>query len=224
MDIAQKIFQKKTALPEKLTEYGFIGEDAGYVYRAALSGSGFLLTVTVTARGEVGAAVTDPVTGEPYALHLSDRAEGSFVGGVKYEYERILTEIADRCFTRDVFQTDAAKALIRYIRATYGDELEYLWEKFPDNAIARRKDNRKWYAVFLTAARRKLGIDSDGTAEILDLRMSPEEIERKTDGKIFLPGYHMNKKHWITVCLDGDVPLAEICAMIDESYRLAAKK
>lgn len=223
MDISKNIFRRKKVNFEKLTAFGFSKEEGTYSYRAALSGSGFILTVRITEQGEIGTAVTDPVSGEPYVLHLSDRTEGCFVGGVKHEYERVLTDIAEQCFERDVFKADLTKALIQHIRGTYGDELEYLWEKFPDNAIARRKDNRKWYAVFLTVSRRKLGFDSDETIEILDLRMAPEEIVQKADGVKLLPGYHMNKKHWITVCLDGSVPPDEICRLLDESYRLARK-
>ena len=34
------------------------------------------------------------------------------------------------------------------------------------------------------------------------------------------PGYHMNKKHWNTVELDGVIPQKEIKKMIDHSYDL----
>ncbi len=34
------------------------------------------------------------------------------------------------------------------------------------------------------------------------------------------PGYHMHKRHWNTVTLDGSVPEAEVWEMIDHSYRL----
>jgi predicted DNA-binding protein (MmcQ/YjbR family) len=37
------------------------------------------------------------------------------------------------------------------------------------------------------------------------------------------PGYHMNKKHWNTVFLDGSIPDDEVFAMIDESYDLVVK-
>lgn len=223
MDISKSIFQRKKVNFEKLAAFGFVKKEGTYSYRTVLSGSGFILTVHITERGEIGTTVTDPASGEPYILHLADRTEGSFVGGVKCEYEQVLTAIADQCFERDVFKAELTKTLIQYIRGTYGDELEYLWEKFPENAVVRRKDNRKWYAVFLTVSRRKLGFDSDETVEILDLRMAPEEIIQKADGKKLLPGYHMNKKHWITVCLDGSVPPDEIYKLLDESYRLARK-
>ncbi len=37
------------------------------------------------------------------------------------------------------------------------------------------------------------------------------------------PGYHMNKKHWNTVELDGVIPGSEIRKMVDHSYDLVAK-
>jgi predicted DNA-binding protein (MmcQ/YjbR family) len=37
------------------------------------------------------------------------------------------------------------------------------------------------------------------------------------------PGYHMNKKHWNTVELDGAIPDAELRKMIDHSYELVVK-
>ena len=38
-----------------------------------------------------------------------------------------------------------------------------------------------------------------------------------------LPGYHMNKRHWNTVCLDGSIPRGEIERMIDNSYALVVR-
>jgi predicted DNA-binding protein (MmcQ/YjbR family) len=37
------------------------------------------------------------------------------------------------------------------------------------------------------------------------------------------PGYHMHKKHWNTVTLDGSIPDDEIRSMIDESYDLVVQ-
>jgi predicted DNA-binding protein (MmcQ/YjbR family) len=36
------------------------------------------------------------------------------------------------------------------------------------------------------------------------------------------PGYHMNKKHWNTVMLNGSVPDREVFSWIDHSYSLIA--
>ena len=37
------------------------------------------------------------------------------------------------------------------------------------------------------------------------------------------PGYHMNKKHWNTVVLDGVIPDGEVRKMIDHSYELVVQ-
>lgn len=38
-----------------------------------------------------------------------------------------------------------------------------------------------------------------------------------------LPGYHMNKKHWNTVVVDGTIPLRDLRRFIDHSYELVSK-
>lgn len=37
-----------------------------------------------------------------------------------------------------------------------------------------------------------------------------------------LPGYHLNKKHWNTIILTGQLPWEEIQALINHSYDLVA--
>ena len=37
------------------------------------------------------------------------------------------------------------------------------------------------------------------------------------------PGYHMNKRHWNTVALDGSLTLAELQQLIDHSYDLVVR-
>ncbi|MFN8252077.1 MAG: MmcQ/YjbR family DNA-binding protein [Ferruginibacter sp.] len=39
-----------------------------------------------------------------------------------------------------------------------------------------------------------------------------------------LPGYHMNKKHWNTVVLDGMLSARQVKEMVDESYNLVRGK
>jgi predicted DNA-binding protein (MmcQ/YjbR family) len=35
-----------------------------------------------------------------------------------------------------------------------------------------------------------------------------------------MPGYHMNKKHWNTLVLDGSIPRIKVLELIDHSYSL----
>ncbi|HEX2926991.1 MAG TPA: MmcQ/YjbR family DNA-binding protein, partial [Ruminiclostridium sp.] len=37
------------------------------------------------------------------------------------------------------------------------------------------------------------------------------------------PGYHLNKKNWNTIVIDGSIPAEELWWMIDHSYELVLK-
>ena len=55
----------------------------------------------------------------------------------------------------------------------------------------------------------------------LNLKCNPAlAIELREKYASVIPGYHMNKKHWNTVLIDGSVPDNEILAWIDHSYDL----
>lgn len=126
--------------------------------------------------------------------------------------------------TNQVFQSQQAQELIEYVRETYGDELEFLWQKFPRNAIWRNQSNRTWYSVLLVIPAKKIGAGGDELIEIIDLRFPKGEILSIVDGQKFFEGYHMNKNNWITIKLDGSVPTAEIIALLDQSYQISLKK
>ncbi|MCM1364203.1 MAG: MmcQ/YjbR family DNA-binding protein [Faecalibacterium sp.] len=224
MDVIKAIFKNKKVNFDKLITYGFTESPNGFCYAQALSADGFIISINVSQFGDISAQIIDTEMNEPYTLHLAEDAVGSFVGKIKSEYEDILTDIANNCCEPDIFKAEMTKKLIRYVDEKYNDEPEFLWQKFPDNAVVRRKDNKKWYVLFCTVSRRKIGFDSDEKVEIIDIRLTPERIEKEVDSEKFLPGYHMNKKHWITIVLDGSVEFDEICRRIDESYELAKNK
>src|ERR1700676_5777369 len=57
-----------------------------------------------------------------------------------------------------------------------------------------------------------------------NLKCDPDlALELRDRYEQVLPGYHMNKKHWNTVELDGGIPGAELRRMIDHSYDLVVK-
>lgn len=219
--IIRNIFRYKEVNFEKLSAYGFIEQDKIFIYKNNICGGQMQMTVTVSADGNVNATVYDLSVQDFYTLFLAENATGSFVGGVKAEYEDILSDISEKCFVTKIFNSDYAVLLIKHVKEIYNAELEYLWEKSPKNAVWRRGDNRKWFGAILTVSSRKLGFDSDEVIEILDMRADPSFIEKAVDGKRYFNGYHMNKKHWITVCLDGSVDISEIYAHLADSYKLA---
>lgn len=217
------IFGCKSPVREKLIAFGFRERDGGFVYAEPILEGELTVTVKVTERG-VETETTDPLTGEPYSLHLVEEAQGAFVGSVRAAYNALLRRVAEECFVTDVFKSDAARSAIGYVSERYGISLEFLWEKLPDAAVWRRQDNRKWFGVLMPVPASKLGLDAEGKLEILDLRADPDVVAEITDNVHYFPGYHMNKKHWITIPLDGSVPPEEIFARIDDSYILANAK
>ncbi len=223
MNTIENIFKYKSVDFNKLIPFGFTEEKDLFVYNRILPSSGFLLTVSINRSGELEAVVTDTELNEPYTLYLVKDAEGGFVGAVRAECERIFEEIAEQCYKSDVFKNDITKSIIAYVRTTYGDELEFLWEKFPDCAICRRQDNKKWYLLIMTVSKRKLGLNDDEITEIVNLRMKPELLDELADDRRYFHAYHMNKKHWVTVMLDGSVGFEELCERIDYSYTSAKK-
>ncbi len=48
----------------------------------------------------------------------------------------------------------------------------------------------------------------------------PQLIERYSGAN---PAWHMNKKYWISICLDADIPEPVIKQLIDNSYNIVAK-
>lgn len=216
----EDMFLRKKVIPKKLEDYGFRRQESIYRHGTAIMDSAFYLDICIDRNGVAETSLTEIATGEEYVLYKTN-ATGAFVGEVRVAVEAVLRDISDKCYELAVFKSTQSQKLIEYVRQEYGDELEYLWEKFPDNAIWRRKDNKKWYAALLTVSRRKLGMESDELVEIIDLRSEPQALARLVDNTRYYPGWHMNKKHWYTIVLDDSVPLAEICHRINESYLLA---
>ena len=219
----EQLLKFKILNKNKLIPFGFTLQNGIYKYETDILDGQFRLIVEIGANEEIKTQVIDVLTNEPYTLHLVESASGTFVGSVRAEYERILSDIADKCFEKEIFKSKQAHEVINYISEKYSDELEFLWEKLPSAAIWRRYDNRKWYGILMTVSKRRLGIDSDELIDIIDLRAEPDKIENIVDNKNIFPGYHMNKKHWITIPLTDLLSLNEIYNYIDKSYILAKK-
>jgi len=63
-----------------------------------------------------------------------------------------------------------------------------------------------------------MNLDGDPS---MNLKCDPDRaIDLREENPAIIPGYHMNKKHWNTVVLDGSLPKRLILEMIDHSYEL----
>lgn len=107
--------------------------------------------------------------------------------------------------------------IFEYVKKQYGTMPEYLWAQSPDNAVLRHK-NGKWYAVVMSVEKCKLGLEGNEFVDIMDVKCDPEMTSMIIQTFGFLPGYHMNKQHWITILLNGSVSEAKTLDFLDISY------
>ena len=113
--------------------------------------------------------------------------------------------------------------IFEYVKKQYGTVPEYLWAQSPDNAVLRHK-NGKWYAVVMTVEKSKLGLEGKDPVDIMDVKCDPDMTNMIIQTYGFLPGYHMNKRHWISVRLDGAVPQEEVMRLCKSGYALIFAK
>lgn len=219
----ENVLEKCVFDEEKLLAFGFLAEKGKFVYKEQILGGQFRLEVYIFKNRQTDWNVFDEDTGEVYSLAKVFEAEGAFVGEVRLAVRAVLEKIVQYCGRQKVFKSLQSEQIEQYVKEKYGCDFEYLWKKTPDNAVFRRFDNKKWFGAVLTVAENKIYGNSEKRIEILDFRVKPEDIEKLVDGEKYFFGYHMNKKHWVTVCLDGRVDIDEIFFRIDESYLLAKK-
>lgn len=81
----------------------------------------------------------------------------------------------------------------------------------PNWCVIRHKENKKVFAWIF---------DKDGHVWV-NVKADPEwrDFWRQVYESV-LPAYHLNKKHWNSIILDGTVPEKDIKRMIGESYDL----
>ena len=118
---------------------------------------------------------------------------------------------------------DLKEKVFKYIKKEYGADPEFLWARTPDSAIFRHDDNKKWFALVAPIRYEKLGLKRDGDVYFINLKIDdPVFLDVLLQQEGCFPAYHMNKRYWITVILDGTVSFKDVCSFIDFSYGATA--
>jgi len=114
--------------------------------------------------------------------------------------------------------------VLEYAAAQLQTAPEYLFRRSPQTAVLRHAGSGKWFAIIMPVSREKLGLSGSGTADVINVKCDPLMLGSFLMQPGFLPAYHMAKGNWISVLLDGSVPVAEACAALHMSYALIARK
>ncbi len=113
--------------------------------------------------------------------------------------------------------------VIDYIDEEFGVCPEQLWASFPNYLVFRNAKNKKWFGIMMDIESEKLGLGGSGKKDILVIKSDPILIGSLIHNKGYLPAYHMSKKNWVTVLLDGSAPDEQVKDLIHLSYEIIEK-
>lgn len=83
----------------------------------------------------------------------------------------------------------------------------------PETLVFKVKDK-----IFLLASLDKQPLQ-------FNVKCEPEKaIELREEYAAIIPGYHMNKKLWNTIIIDGTLTLQQLKEFVDDSYNLVFKR
>lgn len=114
--------------------------------------------------------------------------------------------------------------IFEWVKKEYGTEPEYLWKSTPDAAVLRHRGNRKWYGLVMSVRRNRLGLPGDDTVWILNVKTDPLMTGSLLMKKGIFPAYHMNKRMWVTILLDGTVEENDVFGLLSMSYNIISAK
>lgn len=231
MNIEDKIFQRYSPDFNQLEKYGFIKQNNSFVFEKMFQDGLFKAVVVVNTNEQITATVYDIENNDEFLpLRIEGRnGQGAFVGEIRAAYEKILEDIREKCFTKKYYIYPQSNRITNLIIKKYGNEPEFLWEKTPGSGIFRNPESKKWYLAILDVDRSKIQDGQKGQkdkkelVEIALIKLSPDKVEKITKQEHFYPGWHMNKKYWITVILDDTVADDKIMQLIEESHGFTEK-
>ncbi len=109
------------------------------------------------------------------------------------------------------------------VRDRYGVQEDYPFEEDFETGVFRH-DSGKWFAIAMRISAKKLGKCVDMSTNVVNFKCAPEVIESIAGVE---PGiyraYHMNKTHWLTVCLE-ECDVETVTWLMDISYELTRRK
>lgn len=114
--------------------------------------------------------------------------------------------------------------ITQYMQDTYGTEAEYLWADSPDSAVFRHLASKKWYAIIMRVLPERLGLQGEQALDVINVKCSTIMIGSLLSTKGFLPAYHMNKNHWISILLNDTIPDDDIFPLLELSYDSVAPR
>ncbi len=226
MNIEDKIFQRYSPDFKKLEKYGFIKDNNHFKLEKLFKNDLFKAVIVINSDERISGTVYDLENDDEFLpLRVEDASgHGSFVGEIREAYEEILVDIRENCFIKKYYIYPQSNRITNLIIKKYGDEPEFLWKTTPGSGVFRNQESGKWYLAILDVDRSKLQKNKKGIVEVALIKLTPDKVSEITKQEHFYPGWHMNKKYWISIILDETVSDDKIMQLIEESHSFTENK
>ena len=203
---------------EKALAYGFVECDNGLCCQKTLPDTEFYVKF-ILADKKLEVNVFDSETDEEYLpFNVVDNISG-YVMGVRAKVSRLMEDIKRQCFIK----SNVKLQLMDYCSQKFGTIPEAPWQDMPAAFTFKTAKRNKWYALFMTIPYKSLGLSKFGEIDIMNIKLPLDKITNLIDKVHYYPAYHMNKKCWLTVVLQKDLPISFVQELIAESYTLVEK-
>lgn len=109
-----------------------------------------------------------------------------------------------------------------WIYTVYNVRPDAPWQDTPENLVFRHRDTKKWFALILRVRRDKLGLSGTQPLDILNVKCDTRMLGSFLQLQGVFPAYHMCKRCWLSIALDGSVPRETVAGLLDMSYSATA--
>lgn len=107
---------------------------------------------------------------------------------------------------------------IKYLQQEYICDIDYPWEKYPDYIVIRRRDNQKWFLGIFTIRGHQVGLDTNESMDVVNLKCEPYLIPILIRESGVYPAYHMNKQYGISMDIESYEDIEKFKMLGDMSY------
>ena len=211
------LFSRFKSKKDKLIKFGFRPSNNTLIIDKKSTYKNFTFHIEIKDK-QVLYTVIDNNTNEEYIPFFIESINGEYVGKIREEFDLLIKSILSTCYEKD-YSNNYVKKVIKYIKEKYNIDPSYLFADSPNTCVFKHKE-AKWFGIIMDIPYTKVGIESKEIVYVMHVKTPTNNMEKLIKKPGIKPAYHMNKKYWISILLDGSISMKSIAKLIDTSYDL----
>lgn len=118
-----------------------------------------------------------------------------------------------------------ARTLARWVDDRFEAPGHHLFKQYPEYTVFRHRNrdgsDGPWFLLVCNIDYRQIGVEHrTGEVFVAVVKADPRLVDELSDRPGYARGWHMNKSHWLSILLDGTVPMSDIHDLVRGSYVL----